>query len=466
MRADNKNIIDLQALSVGMFIHLDLGWMSHPFPLSSFKITDAAQIATLRTLGLKQLRWSPSLSDACFSDPGFGVPGLSDLGSRPDAGTDTDTDRPQLPPAAPAAPQATPAVVPEPPPHTQPLVRQDAALVLCERQFAQVARDWRDLNEQVAHEPQAARLAAEALCQGLIDRLLVNGDLCIRLLCDAAGDKASLHAVNVTVIALLLGRSLGLTAPDMLDLGVGAMLHDIGKSELPQRVRHLDDSHNGVDVQLYEDHVARGVMLARKMGLSDGAQRVLAQHHEHADGSGFPLRLNTERMTLAARIVALVNRYDNLCNPQLPAQALTPHEALSLLFTQSKTRFDTATLSAFIRMMGVYPAGSTVQLTDDRHAIVVSVNSTRPLRPKVLIHDPCVPRAQALICDLEHLHDLSIRRSVKPQQLPPATLAYLAPRPRVAYFFEPLDIALAPHDPSADSDSDSDSDAGTAELTC
>ena len=72
---------------------------------------------------------------------------------------------------------------------------------------------------------------------------------------------------------------------------------------------------------------------------------------------------------MAARIVALVNRYDNLCNPHLLARALTPHESLSLLFAQGRSKFDTSILGAFIKMMGVYPPGSTVQLTDDRYAL-------------------------------------------------------------------------------------------------
>ena len=102
------------------------------------------------------------------------------------------------------------------------------------------------------------------------------------------------------------------------------------------------------------------------MGLSAGATAVIAQHHEHADGTGFPLKLNTDRMSLGARIVSLVDRYDNLCNPYFLAKAITPHEALSLLFAQGKTKYDTTILSGFIKMMGVYPPGSTVQLTDDR----------------------------------------------------------------------------------------------------
>ena len=111
--------------------------------------------------------------------------------------------------------------------------------------------------------------------------------------------------------------------------------------------------------------------------------------------------------------------------------------SLSLLFAQAKSKFDTAILGAFIKMMGVYPAGSTVQLTDDRYALVVGVNSSRPLKPRVLVHEPRVPRDEALVLDLEATEGLGIRRSLRPQQLPDAALAYLAPRPRVAYFFEP-----------------------------
>ncbi len=143
-------------------------------------------------------------------------------------------------------------------------------------------------------------------------------------------------------------------------------------------------------------------------------------------------------MSLAARIVAIVNRYDNLCNPPPRTAALTPHEAVATLFAQGRSRFDAAVLNAFIRVVGVYPAGSLVQLTDDRYAMVVGVNSSRPLKPRVLVHDPRVPRNEALVIDLERAADLGIRRSLPPARVPAAALAYLDPRPRVSYYFEPL----------------------------
>jgi hypothetical protein len=87
-------------------------------------------------------------------------------------------------------------------------------------------------------------------------------------------------------------------------------------------------------------------------------------------------------------------------------------------------------------MMGVYPPGSLVQLIDDRQAMVVSVNSMRPLKPRVIVHEPGIPKHEALILDLEKVPQIAIRRSLKPSSLSPEAYDYLAPRPRINYFFE------------------------------
>ena len=450
MKVDiSKELIEVDALRVGMFVHLDMSWMSHPFPLGSFKIATDEQVATIRSLGVQRVRWSPTQSDAL---PPVEPTGWTEQSPLDEAAPVADTSsgagvpagavRPAVAPTAPVLSDSPEAGTGQA--RKQALASQRAALQLCERHFAEAAHDCKRLTGLVASKPVEARAQAEQLSKALVDKMLGEQELCIRLLTDAAGDKASTHALNVTIVSLLMGRTFSLVEADMLDLAVGAMLHDIGKLDLPDRMRHREDHFSGSEVRFYEEHVVHGVSRARKMGLSPGATLVVEQHHEHADGSGFPLRLNTDRMTAAARIVSLVNRYDNLCNPNIAAHALTPHESLSVLFAQGKTKFDTAILGAFIRMMGVYPAGSTVQLTDDRYAMVVGVNSTRPLKPRVLVHEARIPRDEALIVDLESTQGLGIRRSIKPAQLPVASLEYLAPRPRVAYFFEPM--AAASHD--------------------
>ncbi|MED5620362.1 HD-GYP domain-containing protein [Ideonella sp. BN130291] len=416
--------IDVQELRVGMFVHLDLGWMSHPFPLSSFKISSGEQISTIRSLGLRRVRWSPDKSDMARA-----------AASAPPA------------PAGPSVAQLAAQRAAEQQARREALAAQRAAQALCERQYAEASQAWRSVSDTVLADPGAAHDQARALTRALLDKMLGDQELCIRLLTEGAGDRATAHALNVTIVALLMGRVFGLEDAEMMDLGMGAMLHDIGKLDLPDRLRFLQDEFTSAEQSAYRDHVAMGVRHGRTMGVSPGVLLVIAQHHEQADGSGFPQQLQVERMSGAARIVALVNRYDNLCNPLTPARALTPHEALSLLFAQGKQKFDSAMLNGFIRMMGIYPPGSLVQLTDDRYGMVVSVNSSRPLKPRVLVYDAKVARGDALYVELENAPDVGIRRSLKAAQLPQAALDYLAPGRRIAYFFEPAACAMpAPAD--------------------
>ncbi|MFG6448025.1 HD-GYP domain-containing protein [Roseateles sp. BYS180W] len=412
-----EHLIDVEELKVGMFIHLDLGWMSHPFPLSSFKLASEDQLLILRRLGLKKVRWNPDKSDAPF-DPTL---------PEPVASPDTSA----TPPPAPSPDAAAEAALREA------LKVQRESLQLCERQYAEASQALKELTDLIPIQPETARDQSQALSQALLDKMLVEGDLSIRLLTETTGDRATAHGLNVAIISLLLGRACGLSVDELAQLGVGALLHDIGKMELPMRFRQRDESFTAAEMQLYQQHVAKGVALGQKMGLASGPLLVIAQHHEHIDFSGFPQRIGAEKMSVGARIVALVNRFDGLCNPAVAAKALTPHEALSLLFAQGRSRFDATMLNAFIRMMGVYPPGSAVQLTDDRYALVVAVNSSRPLKPRVMVHDAKVPRDEALLLNLEELPELGIRRSLKPQQLPMAAADYLSPRSRVAYFFEP-----------------------------
>ena len=440
--------VSVDELKVGMFVHLDLGWWAHPFAVSNFVVSSAEQIDTIRGLGLKSLRYSPDKSQLLpdhVAAPALAPGGPPVLDSPPpDApaasaspadASPTDASPTDAPPAdARPAPRAAVAVVA---PATHPLAAQRQALQQCERQYQEAGQAWHEAQRQLPRDPAAARVITEGLTRALLDKMMVEREMCVRVLSGVAGDAVAGHAMNVAVISLLMARVFGFIEGELLDIGIGALLHDVGKADLPERARHFDSRLAAADHGLYRSHVALGVAQGQRMGLSAGALTVLAQHHEMVDGSGFPGGLNVDRMSTAARVVSLVNRYDNLCNPAQSAQALTPHEALSVIFAQSRTRFDATMLNAFIRMMGVYPPGSLVQLTDERYATVVSCNSSRPLKPRVLVADPQVPIDDALLLNLDGQADLGIRRSLKASQLPAAVRDYLAPRPRMVYFFEP-----------------------------
>ena len=416
------SMIAVDDLRVGMYIHLEGGWLSHPFPLSSFRIAAPDQIATLRGLGLMQVSWVPEKSEL-------------------EAAAGPDDAEGFGPAGACAAPVTPPPSAEETAARARRdwLAAQREAAQLCERQHGEAALAWRQAWDNVLSRPQEAGRTARVLTQAMLDKMLAAEDVGIRLVHGAA-DRTAGHALNVTIISMLIGRTLGLADAELADLGVGALLHDVGKQEVAERYRHGEEGFGAAELTLYRDHVAKGVAQGRRMSLSPGALAVLGQHHEHADGSGFPLQLGSDRLTMGARIVAIVNRYDNLCNPNNRTAALTPHEAVSMLFAQGRSRYDGTVLNTFIRMMGVYPAGSLVQLTDDRYGMVVGVNSSRPLKPRVLVHerlDAATEHAPQLL-DLERAADIGIRRSLGPAKVPAKVLQALDPRPRVAYYFESI----------------------------
>lgn len=432
LSVNSSVLIDIRQLRIGMYIQLDLGWMHHPFPVSSFRVASAEQIATLRELGLTEVRYVPKKSDPDLRElplPLVGNPGEAQPADAPGAVREATAPAPLATPTDAAVDEAAAR-------RRQLLEAQNRALAQCNQRFGEATRRYVALEKVVVDHPERARTEGEVLVAGCVNDLLNNGDSVIRLLSEGVGEPGALHPVNVLVVCLLLGKALGMKAEELQDLGVAALVHDVGKLRLADVHKNAQPHMPAPDRARYEGHVRESVALAGRMGLGKPVLLAIAQHHEMVDGSGFPMRLTAHDLSRAGQVLALVNHYDRLCSPGSGMGGLTPHEALSVIFAQHKARFDAVVLGAFIRMMGVYPPGSIVQLVNDRYAIVASVNSSRPLRPKVIVHDPRVPKDEAPILDLETVPELGIRRSLKPAQLPREALDYLSPRKRICYFFE------------------------------
>jgi HD-GYP domain-containing protein (c-di-GMP phosphodiesterase class II) len=153
---------------------------------------------------------------------------------------------------------------------------QQNSLIICERRFVDAIQHYKLAVEQISVFPGAAKQQCLGVVGGFVGDMLEEGELVIRLLSEGMGDKASMHPVNVTILSLLLGRSLGLPQSDMLDLGMAAFLHDIGKSRLPDRVRWPDENFSQAEYNLYQEHVAHGIPLGRQMDLTEGALQAIA----------------------------------------------------------------------------------------------------------------------------------------------------------------------------------------------
>ncbi|WP_252275038.1 HD-GYP domain-containing protein [Pseudomonas subflava] len=406
--------ISPEQLCVGLYVHLDLSWWEHNFAFSNFKIKDEAQLQALRELGLSQLRYDPARSDC-----------------------------PPLP-----LPAAEPQVVVEEPakPSPEEQARQARAAKLSvlrkrlaevDRTFVQASQRVKSLNQVLRNQPEEALKLAGEVVRELVDALLGEDGAALHSINGKAADDAYFHSLNVTVLSLMLGRQLGFDSEACHSLGLGALLHDIGKLDVPSKVLLKPAPLTRAEQQFKQMHVDFGVRRGHALMLDDEVLRVIQEHHEHCDGSGYPKGLHEAAIGRLSRVVCIANTFDNLCNPLDPRDGLSPHEALALMFKQQRERFDDVALKAFIRCMGVYPPGSLVQLDDDRYALVLAMHPSLPLRPTLILYEPSVPKSEALILNLEQEPNLAIARSLRPAQLPAEALEYLNPRQQLTYYVDP-----------------------------
>ncbi len=420
--SDDLPILEIDRLAVGLYIHLDLGWMDHPFTFSHFKIRSQDQIDTIRSLGLKHVRYDPKKSD---------IP---------------PPPQPPVPEAAAATPAAT-----EPPEISAAALQAQVAkrqrveanrqlrekIAVCERELVKAAGVVRNISRNLLADPKGAIAGANQLTDQMLESLLGNSDVAIHLMNDkVAGEEVYYHPLNVTMLGVILGRAMGLDAPTMRTVSLGALFHDIGKLDIPDKVLLKKEPLTHAEENLLQQHCVYGVALGNRVGLPPEVIAVIAHHHEKADGSGYPDGLTGDKLSTAARVVAVVNAYDNLCNPVNAVAAMTPHEALSLLYAKQRSKYDAVALGKLVHTLGVFPPGTVIRLSNDMTGMVLSVSMSKPLRPTVIVYDPDVPKREAVILDLEIETEFNISKALRPGQLPREVFEYLSPRKRTTYYFD------------------------------
>jgi len=406
-------------LCVGVFIHIDLPWFSHPFSFNSFKIRSAEQLAILRTLGVKHFRYDPDRSDV---QPR----GLTAAPPTPAQSPETETEDP-----------ASSSALASKRERIARLAQRKRQVIEVEKALVKAAGVMRNIGKNLFARPKESLEEVDELVNQMVTAFLDQPEVALHVIGEhAGGEETYYHGLNCSILSMMLAKELGFARAHCQILGVGALLHDIGLNDIPDRVARPRHELTAPERNLRQLHCDYGVRLGKQIGLPDPVLRIIAQHHELADGSGYPNKLKGDQIDPLARIVSLVNYYDNLCNPADLAKAMTPHEALSLMFAQRRAKFDTRALQVMIRCLGVYPPGTVVKLSNDALALVSSVNPAKPLRPWVTVYDPDIPKDEAIMLDLEEEPDINIAKALRPIQLPPEVYEYLSPRKRVTYYFD------------------------------
>lgn len=409
--------VPVEKLVPGMYVTINLSWLKHPFAFNSFLIKSQDEINTIRSLGLKEIQVDP---------------GRSKLPVLPSEGRPAEV-------AEAVAEVVVPAPVDLPEEKRIHIERNKVlreSISVAEKKASHAARQVRAASKQFISQPAEALATTEHVISDITESLLGNSDVMVHLMSDkVAGEEIYFHSLNVAMLSLLLGKALKLDVEHLQTIGVASIFHDIGKEDIPSRVLLKMEPLTNAETLLLRQHPELGAKIALQGKMPPAVVAAIWQHHENADGSGYPHGLAGEKITLAAKTISIANYYDNLCNPLNPANAMTPYEALATMFAKRKGWFDTGMLSKFVHMLGVYPPGSLVRLSNGCTGLVTSVNTAKPLQPNIMIYDSSIPRTEAIILDLELAPEVSISKALRPGTLAPSVLEYLCLRKRTSYFF-------------------------------
>jgi putative nucleotidyltransferase with HDIG domain len=216
------------------------------------------------------------------------------------------------------------------------------------------------------------------------------------------------HSINVSILALCLGRRLGLEKRELLDLGIGAFFHDIGKIEVPEEVLNkkgkLDENEWKIMTQHPHFGAEKLASLKELNYLPVGALYIALEHHNWVDLSGYPRYWKKDNINFYSRIVKICDVFDAVTTKRVYREnAMSRHKALSIMLEKSGSEFDALLLKVFANMIGVYPIGTLVALDSDELGVVVETNTEVAfmLRPKVkLITDKEKNKIDGEIIDL------------------------------------------------------------------
>ncbi|WP_279487397.1 HD-GYP domain-containing protein [Aeromonas veronii] len=352
----------IEQLRVGHYIHLPTGWTNHPFMFNTFKIKDQQQLDILRHLDLTLLMVDPDKSDLPIE------PLLR--GDIPDAGPDLD--------------ELEELIASGPPPFDEKAFRR--SMRAADKAFGQSMSELRDAlgalnlkpDEGLANTAQIVRNAAFTLSQH-------EGPLGLHLIRSPHTDILLQHSLNVAFIAMLMARELGMNPIEIEETGLAGLIHDIGELKIPSQITQKRGDLNKAEQNFLNMHPQYGFdMLTQLNAFEPKIRQVAHLHHERLDGSGYPLGIKGGEIPPLARLIGLVDFYDELLHPRNSGNPAAPSQAISQLYKLSQKKFDQNLVKLLVKVLGVYPPGSLVKLSDESIALVLSTEPTMPLKPKIL----------------------------------------------------------------------------------
>lgn len=197
------------------------------------------------------------------------------------------------------------------------------------------------------------------------------------------------HSVSVSALAVAFGRVMDMPRDEIKALSMGGLLHDVGKAKVPTSILNKSGKLDDTEFAVMKNHVSDTAGLLKNLkGVGEITFNAATQHHERYDGTGYPHGLKGDQISLHGQMLAIVDVYDAITSIRVYHKGMPPTEALRKMFEWSGTHFNAKLVQAFIKGIGIYPAGSLVRMESERLGIVREVVPDKLLQPIVqLIYD-------------------------------------------------------------------------------
>ncbi|HEX8987064.1 MAG TPA: HD-GYP domain-containing protein [Rhodocyclaceae bacterium] len=350
-------------LTTGMYIHdLNCGWMDHPFMANRFAIDDVETLRKIQAMGVLEV----------YIDTSRGL----DVADESTAAAAADTE--------PSAPRAgKPArEVPRRTGGTQP-----AELLRVRKLHGEATRLVAEMMQDVRLGRQIELEKCEPVVEEIVVSIFRKPDLLLPLLQVKTRDEYTFqHSVAAAALAAAFGRTLNVPRDVIREVAIGGLLHDVGKAMLPDSLLKKPGKLTHEEYELVKGHVDFGTsVLKNTTGLSEIAYQAVAEHHERFDGTGYPCGLKGDDISIYGQMLAIVDVYDAITSLRPYHKPIPPTEALRSLFEWSKCQFNPTLVQAFIKGIGIYPAGSLVRMESGRLGVVREVVPDRLLQPVVKV---------------------------------------------------------------------------------
>lgn len=285
------------------------------------------------------------------------------------------------------------------------------------RAVSEVRSNFRKLMEEAGGKKSLGSFQIgktfRSVMEMIIDDISDNKNAMIMLMNIHASDQYLFHhSVNVCIYATVLGQAYGYSRDELMTLGLGALLHDIGKTKLPEALLQKPGKLTAEEYELIKKHTEYGFKLLKdEPNIPLLSAHVAFQHHERLDGSGYPRGIAGDHIHHYAQWVGLVDSYDAMTSVRSYRPPMLPHEAMEIIYTCSGTMYDKSKIELFRDKVAIYPVGILVRLNTGESGVVVDVNSAFPSRPviRILTDSDDVPLTQPYEVDLSKKLNVSIK---------------------------------------------------------